>query len=232
MAIAGEQRRAVRTATLVSAKKSVRWAAHAFVTPTSGMRMLPDYLIVGAQRCGTTSLHRHLLQHPCVGRTLLGLKGMHYFSTNYRRGWRWYRTHFPTNAYREWVKRKSGHDLIVGEGSPYYIFHPLAAERIAERLPGVKLLVMLRDPVERAYSHYQHMLLEGLEGVATFEEAIEREPDRLAGEVEKILADPAYNSFHHQHHSYLARGIYVDQLRPFCSLFPEDQVLVLRSEDF
>jgi hypothetical protein len=232
MAVRGDQRRALREAAVTSAKRTVRWAALTAVRPTSGMRMLPDYVIVGAQRAGTTSLHRHLLKHPNVARTLLGLKGMHYFSTNYGRGWSWYRSHFPTNAARARFKARTGTDLVVGEGSPYYIFHPLALDRMAEALPQARIIVMLRDPVARAYSHYQHMLFEGLERVPTFEEALALEPKRLEGEEERILADPGYRSFHHQHHSYLARGNYADQIAKLWSLFPREQTLILRSEDF
>lgn len=232
MAVGDDQKRALAQAAVTSAKRTVRWAAMTAVRPTSGKRMLPDYIIVGAQRAGTTSLHRHLLEHPNVARTLLGLKGMHYFSTNYSRGWSWYRSHFPTNAARARFKAANGSDLVVGEGTPYYIFHPLALDRMAETLPRTKIIVMLRDPVARAYSHYQHMLFEGLERVQTFEEALALEPQRLEGEVEKILADPRYKSFHHQHHSYLARGSYAAQIAKLWSLFPREQTLILRSEDF
>jgi hypothetical protein len=232
MAVRGEERRALREAAVTSAKRTVRWAALTAVRPTSGKRMLPDYVIVGAQRAGTTSLHRHLLGHPNVARALLGLKGMHYFSTNYSRGLQWYRSHFPTNAAKAKFEAANGSKLVVGEGSPYYIFHPQAMERMAEALPDARIVVMLRDPVARAYSHYQHMLFEGLERVGSFEEALALEPERLAGEVDKILADPRYRSFHHQHHSYLARGHYAEQITRLWSLYPREQTLILRSEDF
>jgi Sulfotransferase domain len=232
MASQDVQKRAFKEAAVTSAKRTVRWAALTAVRPTAGMRMLPDYIIVGAQRAGTTSLHRHLLKHPNVARTLLGLKGMHYFSTNYGRGFSWYRSHFPTNAAKAKFEVANGSKLVVGEGSPYYIFHPLALDRMAEALPEVKVIVMLRDPVARAYSHYQHMLYEGLERVPTFEEALELEPKRLEGEVEKILAAPGYKSFHHQHHSYLSRGHYAAQIEKLWSLYPKEQALILRSEDF
>jgi hypothetical protein len=232
MAVCNDQKRALREAAVTSAKRTVRWAALTAVRPTSGRRMLPDYVIVGAQRAGTTSLHRHLLKHPNVARTLLGLKGMHYFSTNYGRGWSWYRSHFPTNAAKARFEEQSGTRLVVGEGSPYYIFHPLALDRMAKALPDTKVIVMLRDPVVRAYSHYQHMLFEGLERVPTFEEALALEPKRLEGEAERIVAEPGYRSFHHQHHSYVARGHYAEQIAKLWSLFPREQTLILRSEDF
>jgi Sulfotransferase domain len=210
--------------------KAAKRVARAGTRPTSGLRLLPQYLIIGAQRAGTTSLHRYLIRHPSVG-NLLHTKGVHYFDTNYGRGLAWYRSHFPTDLYRRYAKRRAGVDLVVGEASPYYLFHPQVPRRVASDLPDVKLIVLLRDPVARAYSQYQHEVARGFEHL-TFEQAIEHEPKRLAAETDRLLADPTYNSFSHQHHSYLARGVYVDQLKAWRSLFPEDRMLVLGSEEF
>jgi hypothetical protein len=91
---------------------------------------------------------------------------------------------------------------------------------------------MLRDPVERAYSQYQQEYARGFEDAGTFEQAIDLEPGRLAGERERMLADPAYDSYALQHHSYVARGEYVDQLRAWREHYPEEQLLVLRAERF
>jgi sulfotransferase family protein len=109
--------------------------------------------------------------------------------------------------------------------------HPLAPGRIARDLPGVKLLAVLRDPVERAYSAHKHELARGFE-TEPFERALELEPERLAGEVEKIQADPRYLSHGHRHHSYVDRGQYVEQLERLFELFPREDVLVICSEDF
>jgi Sulfotransferase domain len=197
---------------------------------TSRFRLLPDYLIIGAQRAGTTSLYKYLSRHPGVGAALLG-KGAHFFDTNYSRDLGSYRAHFPTRAHKWYVKRRHDLELVTGEASPYYLAHPHAPYRIAEALPDVKLIVLLRDPVERAYSQYQHELARGFETLS-FEEAIDREPERLAGEVEKMRADSSYDSFSLQHHSYLTRGRYAEQLETWYSLFPREQILVLASEDF
>ena len=227
MATQTDERRDLGKAAVAAAKRAAWHAAATALAPTSGRRVLPDYLIMGAHRCGTTSLHRYLLGHQCVEQTLLGVKGMHYFSSHSHRSWAWYRAHFPTRASREKAMRDEGRRLVVGESSPYYLFHPLAPARIAERLPDVKLIVLLRDPVERAYSHYQHMRFEGLERCITFEEALAREPERLDGEVDKILTVPGYESFHHRHHAYVTRGIYADQIGTLYSLFPQERLLVL-----
>jgi hypothetical protein len=129
------------------------------------------------------------------------------------------------------VKKRCGRDFITGEASPYYVFHPLVPKRILETISHVKLIVLLRNPVARAYSHYQYEVKLGNETLP-FEEAVERERERLAGEVEKIFKNGKYVSFNHIHYSYLSRGVYVDQLKVWMNLFPKEQILVLKSEDF
>ena len=210
------------------AKRAVRTGGRRLGHLTARFRLLPDYLIIGAQRAGTTSLFKYLVEHPAVGRPFLG-KGAHFFDTNYSPDLDEYRAYFPTIAYKWYVKASRRMDAVTGEGSPYYLAHPLAPYRIAETLPDVKLIALLRDPVERAYSHYQHEVARGFEDLS-FDEALEREPERLAGEVERMRSDPAYNSFALQHHSYLSRGLYADQLEVWYGLFPREQILVLRSE--
>jgi hypothetical protein len=175
---------------------------------TAPARALPDFLICGAQRAGTTSLFKALSQHPAAtGPTLR--KGVHYFDTGYRGGPDRYRAYFPTRAR---LRARGGRPRVRAfESSPYYLFHPLAAERIARDLPGVRVVVILRDPVERAYSAHAHESARGFED-QPFEKALDLEPQRLAGEEERLAADPDYRSHAHQHHAYAARGRYVDQL--------------------
>jgi hypothetical protein len=200
-------------------------AAHAIsVTAgrlTSPLRMLPGFLIAGAQRCGTTSMYRALSEHPAIRKAVLH-KGVHYFDMNYDHGIAWYRAHFPLQA--------TGHALTF-ESSPYYLFHPLAAARIAADLPGCKLIVLVRDPVDRAYSAYAHELARGFE-TEPFEAAIELEPHRLSGEAERIAAEPSYLSHSHQHHAYVARGQYAEQLSRLARLFGPDRIHVVDSGDF
>lgn len=199
-------------------------AAHAISVTvgrvTAPLRMLPGFLIVGAQRCGTTSMYRALSAHPAIAKAVLH-KGVHYFDMNYDRGIAWYRAHFPLAVT----------DRLTFESSPYYMFHPLAAERIAADLPGVKLIVLVRDPVERAYSAHAHELARGFE-TEPFERAIELERGRLDGEAERIAAAPGQLSHSHQHHAYLARGRYVEQLDRLERLFGRDQIHVADSGDF
>jgi hypothetical protein len=126
--------------------------------------------------------------------------------------------------------RVNGH-VLTGEGSPYYLFHPHAPARIAHVAPKARLIVMLRNPVERAYSHYRHMVRKKVESLS-FEEAIAKEKERLDGEVERMLADPTYFSYNHVHFSYRARGVYADQLEAYEKWFRSEQMLVLESERF
>jgi hypothetical protein len=197
---------------------------------TSAVRMTPSFLIVGAQRSGTTSLYKAVTAHPNVLSAVLR-KGIHYFDTGYPNGMGWYRGHFPTLLTARRSQLRAGRRPITGESSPYYMFHPTAGERIAADLPGVRLLALVRDPVERAYSAYAHEFARGYE-TETFERALELEDERLAGEAERIAADPAYVSYHHQHHGYLARGRYVEQLARLADLIGDERICVVDSQDF
>jgi hypothetical protein len=197
---------------------------------TASARMTPSFLIVGAQRCGTTSMYKTLAQHPLVLPAVVH-KGAHYFDTGYGHGPAWYRGHFPLLARARRAAPSPDRLPITGESSPYYMFHPLAGQRIAADLPGVKLLVLLRDPVERAYSAHTHETARGFE-TEPFERALELEPIRLAGEEAKLIADPAYRSHSHQHHAYVTRGRYAEQLRRLERLFGRDRIHVVDSQRF
>jgi hypothetical protein len=197
---------------------------------TSTARMTPGFLIIGGQRCGTTSMYRTLRTHPGVLPPVLH-KGVHYFDTSYPRGMDWYRAHFPLEATAARIEQRTGTRPLTFESSPYYMFHPLAAERIARDLPGVKVVVLLRDPVERAYSAHAHELARGFE-TEDFETALALEEERLAGEAERIVADPGYNSPSHQHHGYLQRGRYAEHLERLESVFGRDRVHVVDSHRF
>jgi hypothetical protein len=203
------------------------WSGYAWLTNRA--RLLPDFLIIGTQRGGTTSLYKYLVQHPNLAHALT--KEIRFFDLNYHRGMAWYRSRFPSRRYREGVRRRRGLDLVVGEASPDYLFHPHAPARVARDLPEVKLIVLLRDPVDRAYSHYWHQFKRGHEQLS-FGEAVAAEPRRLAGELEKTLADPSYVSYERHHHSYVARGVYADQVASWMEVIPRHRFLVERSEDF
>lgn len=187
---------------------------------TAPLRGLPSALIIGAQRSGTTSLYNYLAQHPDV-LPPLG-KEIHYFDLHYARGVRWYRGRFP---FSHRLRRRA----LTIDASPYYLAHPLAPERAAQLLPEVKLVAVLRNPVDRAFSHYQHEVRDGRESLS-FAEAIDREPARLAGEQERLQREPSYYSYNHHRYSYLRRGLYLEQLGRWVQHYPRSRLLVLQSE--
>ena len=184
---------------------------------TADIRPLPNFVILGTQRGGTTSLYRWLTEHPDVAPGLN--KEVHYFDGHYHRGMRWYRAHFPV--------RRSGR--ITGESCPYLLYHPLAPERAAKDLPGTtRFIVLLREPTQRAISQYWLWRQRGQWETESLERAIELEPVRLACESERLLSGE--RSVEHIAFSYVARGEYAPQLRRWFDAVGRDRVLVLESE--
>ncbi|MEG5038352.1 MULTISPECIES: Wzt carbohydrate-binding domain-containing protein [unclassified Microcoleus] len=180
----------------------------------------PDFLIIGAQNCGPESLYGYLANHLQVKE---GSREIHFFDLNYERGVDWYN--------KQLARSVTGEKVLLWEMNAYYIYHPLVAERVYKCFPDVKLIVMLRNPVKRAWMHYHLEVASGCEKL-DFEKAIASEPDRLKGEIEKMKADENYYSFNHQHYSYLSRGIYVEQIKNWLDYFPREQLLILKTEDF
>ncbi len=201
----------------------------AYRASTNWMRLMPDFMIIGTQKGGTTSLYKYLIEHPSIAP--IYIKEPHFFDIYFHKGPVWYRSHFPTSIKKYYTEHVQKLDFITGEASPYYMFHPLAAERVAKTLPHVKLILVLRNPVDRAYSQYQHQRRQpGVEPLS-FDEAVDREEERLAGEEKKLIENPKYSSFNHRHYSYLARGRYIEQIPAWLKHFPREQFLFLKSEE-
>jgi hypothetical protein len=197
---------------------------------TANRRQLPSFILVGAQRAGTTSLFRALMSHPLIHSANFH-KGVNYFDINYTRDFSWYQGHFPkTSALRRRSRGVEGQPITF-EASGYYMFHPCAPQRMARHLPEVRVLAMLRDPVERAYSAWKHESARGFE-TESFERAIDLEDERLAGEAERMVANAGYQSFSHRHHGYLHRGQYAEQLHRLGEHIPADRIHVIESESF
>ena len=208
-------------------------------------KILPSFLVIGAQRAGTTTLFDQLLLHPDLhgpaggGEVTWADKEIHFFDERFLLGPTWYRSFFPLTLRRRWARARGG-DVVAGEATPYYIFHPLVPERVAATIPDVRLIAVLRDPVERAYSHYQMMRRSKREELS-FEDALAAEANRLASESEveleagttrfRIGTGERRKHYHHRHHSYFARGLYADQLARWLACFPREQLLVLGVED-
>lgn len=158
------------------------------------------------------------------------IKEVHYFSDalNYQKGLGWYRSHFPLKLSSR--IRAHGERPLIGEATPYYLFHPLAPQRVFEALLRVKMIVLLRDPVERAFSHYFHEV-RGKRETRSFEQAIENEPAEMEQEEAAILQDGFYDGYKHRRRSYLSRGIYWVQLERWFKFFKREQFVILKSED-
>jgi hypothetical protein len=190
-----------------------RWA---WRRVSADSRFLPHFVIVGAQRAGTSSLYSWLCAQPSVKPALK--KEIHYFDVHYHKGERWYRSHY--------LLEREG--VITGEASPYMLFHPLAPERAAADLPQTtKFIVLLREPVSRTVSGYWHEKTTGFE-TETFERAIALEDERLRGAGEIVAAGG--RSFAHQHFSYVARSEYAPQLKRWYEAVSHERLLVVECE--
>ena len=199
-------RKVVRNTVWASGRLTARW------------RGLPDFLVVGAQKSGTTALYTYLRWHP----EILGpfWKEVSFFDRHWAKGEAWYRGQLPL--------RSDG--KVVGEASPSYLFHPLAPARVFSVVPDAKLVVLVREPGDRAYSQYQHAVALGREPLS-FEDALGAEDERLEGEVERLRSDPQAFSFAWWNHTYVSRGLYADQLERWFELFPREHVLTLTTEE-
>lgn len=169
---------------------------------------LPDFLCLGAQKSGTTTLHALLDRHHEV--FLPHCKEVHFFDQNYNEGENWYRHHFENAEPSQ----------QCGDITPFYLFHPEVPERIHQLLPQAKLIVLLRDPVERTISQLFHARKRGFERLPPGE-ALAAENNRLASGSPISL----------QKHSYVSRSRYLEQLDRYEALYPTEQLLILRSED-
>ena len=196
---------------------------------TGFLHVLPDFLILGTEKGGTTSLYRDLIQHPFINSPVT--KEISFFSRYYDRGLNWYRVCFPFKHHKFFVKNLQKKNFLTGEASVRYFDHPHAPERIKQLIPNVKLIILLRNPIDRAYSQYNMIVRGGFEKL-TFQQAIQKEKDRTSEEYEKMLMDKNYYSEIYFLYAYLNRGIYVDTLKKWMDTFPKEQFLIMHSKDF
>ena len=185
--------------------------------------LLPDFIIIGAARSGTTHLLGQLNAHPNV---LPGPRETHFFDSHrYTYGLTWYRLRFPPNTARREAFAQGLHPVLTGESSPSYLSHPNAPARVARGVPEARLLVLLRDPTARAASHWAWSLRQSGE-TRSFREVVEAEigpPGDAAGlriPRDKRPGDPLV----------VRRGVYQPQLERWQTHFSRDQVLVIQSE--
>lgn len=196
---------------------------------TASKRVLPDVILAGVQKGGTTSLFSQLRVHPNI--IWAQSKGSHYFDLEHQRGLDWYRSQCPLKLTVSAAESRSGVRPLVAESSGYYFDHPLAPERCAATLPDARVIIMLRNPVERAYSHYHDTKGKGFEPLS-FEDAIAEEASRFEGIDGEFARNEHFYSMTHHRQGYLSRGIYIHHVRRWLEAMPRASVLVLRSEDF
>jgi len=185
---------------------------------TASLRHKPDFIIIGAQKGGTTSLFHYLSQHPQLN--LPSLKEIHFYTKNYHRGISFYKTYFP-------YKQKG---KLTGEATPYYLFHPQVPDRLHKHFPNIKLIIMLRNPVDRAFSHY-NMEKKLSNEKRTFEAAIQDELKGFCNINNSLLLSNFY-TIEHAHHTYVSRGLYQEQIERWLLYFNKNQMLFIKSEDF
>ncbi|HMP97138.1 MAG TPA: sulfotransferase domain-containing protein [Kiritimatiellia bacterium] len=186
-----------------------------------------DFIVIGTHRGGTQSFYDYLLQHPHIVPALQPDSG--FFDRNYSKGIEWYAHQFPLLSEYEAGQRPVGH--ITGENSSSYMYHPLVAERVKRHCPNAKFIVLLRNPTDRAYSHYRHSVRLGHETLK-FRLALRMEPKRLERGTFLMRDNPYHVSLSHQMHSYVTHGFYARQLQVWFRHFGPSRFLILRSEDY
>lgn len=192
---------------------------------TATWRPLPNLLVIGTQRGGTSSLFKYLSAHPDCRASIR--KEIRFFTEYYDKGESWYRGHFAMGNVRN-----GGRNKVAFDATPDYLLDPRSPRRAAALLPDAKILALLRDPAERALSHYYHNRRLGMEN-RSFEQALRSEAETIGPDVVKLKAEPESPIGKGLlRYSYVGRGRYGEQLARWLDYFERDRFLVLRSEDF
>lgn len=188
---------------------------------------LPDFVVVGGQKCGTTSVYHYLKQNPYFH---FPPKEIGFFTHQVSDDIGWYRSHFPSfikKWHRRYLLRMS---LVSGDVDPAYILDPHALQRISNVIPKAKIILLLRNPVDRAYSHYHHCVRDGIEKLS-FEDALQAEPERVDEQWRKMISGQKYDGLKIYRFSYIKTGVYVDQVNALLNIFPRQQILFLEAEN-
>ena len=199
-----------------------------YCTLTGFLHVLPDFYIIGTQKGGTSSLYGYMIDHPSIQPCYS--KEPSYFDRYFDRGLDWYKVNFPFKIHRFIVTKILQKKFITGEASVRYLDHPHAPQRIKQVTPHAKFIILLRNPIERSYSHYKMISRRHAESLP-FEKVIQEE-DRIISLYQKMIDDPSYYSDIYFRHGYLHRGIYVDKIKHWMEVFPKEQFLIIQSEEF
>ncbi|MBI1372040.1 MAG: hypothetical protein GC159_04675 [Phycisphaera sp.] len=196
---------------------------------TAAWRVLPDFVIVGAQAAGTTSMYTHLRQHPNVMRS--AVREVHFFDARFDRGVNWYRAFFSLRLTAALCGALRGGPMLTGESTPAYMFLPQATRRMAQTLPDAKVIAILRDPVDRAFSQYHKMVRKQQTDGETFEDLIDADKQAaLHADWRRMAEDASFNNWDVQQFDMLTRGHYDDQVASLLEHYPAEQVMVIQSE--
>ena len=186
---------------------------------TASSRVLPDFIIVGTVRSGTTSLYYNICEHPSVLPAAYDEIG--FFDSNYNLGIEWYRSMFPKQKEIEEVRKNTGF-AITGEDTPFYFWKKEAIDRIFQCVPNVKIISIFRNPVDRAYSNYNLGVRANTEK-STFEDAIDEEIE--------FLENNSFRDSIDQKRSYITKGVYEKQMKSWFDVFPRKQIHILSTEE-
>ena len=186
---------------------------------TASSRVLPDFIISGTVRSGTTSLYYNICEHPSV--LPADYDEIGFFDSNYHLGINWYRSMFPTEKEMERVKKETNF-AITGEDTPFYFWKKEAAERILKDIPNSKIIIIFRNPVDRAYSNYQLGIRKKTETLS-FEDAIDEEMN--------FLEKHSFRESVDRRRSYLSKGFYENQIKIWFNVFPRVKIHILSTED-
>lgn len=215
---------------LKSRKSSYKRFYHLFIKRhffgmTSLLRVLPDFFVIGVGRSGTTSLYHYLDQHPSLSKSAYDELG--FFDVNFHLGLHWYRSLFPSIFTKFRIKSKTNF-FMTYDVTPSYVRRPWIAKRIKKLLPNSKLIVVLRNPIDKAYSHYSNTVANFSE-TRSFEEVINEDMNNVLKWNINLKDDSYFGT--NVENSKLARGFYAEQLIPWFELFPKNQILVISSEE-
>jgi len=193
---------------------------------TGSIRVLPDFLVIGAKRCGTTSLFYHLPEHPCISKS--PHDNMGFFNDNFHLGVNWYKSFFPTIFTRNKIKSEFG-NFLAFDVTTTYMEEESTANNVYQTKPNMKIIVILRNPVDRAYSQY-HLSLREKEEKRSFEDVIEENMNRLYKESHNLHEiKPKFSA---EENNYLKKGLYAQQLRHWLKIFPRENILIIPTEEF
>ncbi|GLQ87929.1 hypothetical protein GCM10007898_14970 [Dyella flagellata] len=199
-------------------------------TPTRRLRTLPDVLVIGVSKAGTSTIAAYLAQHPDFHPPLY--KEPHYFDLHPQENVEWYRAQFPLRMHRWLAKKAFKRPFVSGDFTPSYYLLPHAPERTRRELGSPKIILSLRNPIDRAYSHYKDSRSIGYEIMDRFQDALKAEPTRLRGELEKMEKDPNYCSKALLSFGYKTRGIYIRYIQHWRRWYPDSDMLILNFDEW